>query len=353
MVWRFISIFVLFVAVTFGLGHYVSAQDANKRFITVYDRGLSTVFLTKAKTIGEALKAEKITLNTRDTVEPAVNQELVASEYNVNIYRARPVVVVDGNIRIKTTSAHQTAQQIAKDVGITIYDEDVTTLQPSNNILRDGASLELTIKRANTITLDLYGNKIEVRTTASTVGEMLSSKHINLNFKSHVSVPLSTHISSGMEVRVWREGVQTIAVDQAIPTGLQIIYDGDRPLGYRAVQTAGVPGIRSITYQVEVKDGVEISRVEIANIVTRRPTTQTEIIGLYNDGRGLTKGKGAQFVTDSKGVSHRETYYDLDMGVVMQACGQGGHYTVRPDGVKVDAQGYVIVAANFGIYPRG
>jgi hypothetical protein len=92
--------------------------------------------------------------------------------------------------------------------------------------------------------------------------------------------------------------------------------------------------------------------VKIASIVTRNPTGQTEVIGIRNDGAGLTKSKGAQYWTDSKGISHRETYYDLNMSVVMQSCGQGGHYSVRPDGAKVDAQGYIIVAANFSRYPK-
>jgi hypothetical protein len=41
------------------------------------------------------------------------------------------------------------------------------------------------------------------------------------------------------------------------------------------------------------------------------------------------------------------------MNVVMGACGQGGYYTVRPgDGAKVDRDGSVIIAANYGNYPR-
>jgi len=121
---------------------------------------------------------------------------------------------------------------------------------------------------------------------------------------------------------------------------------------YRAIQTAGTPGIRSLTYQLNIKDGVEISRIEIANIITRNPTEQVEVIGLRNDGSGLTKSKSAQYFTDSKGVSHRETYYDLNMSAVMQSCGQGGRYYVRPDGAKVDDQGYIIVAANYSSYPK-
>jgi len=352
MVWRYISTVLLLLVSIIGLSTSAQAQNENKRLITVYDRGVTQVFLTSEKTLGAALKAKHIELDARDTVEPSRNEELVASDYKVNIYRARPVVVVDGVVRIKTVSPYQTAKQVAKDVGITVYDEDMTTLKPLTDLITDGAGLELTIVRAKTVTLDLYGKTTEVRTQQQTVGEMLKEKNITLGSKDHVSVPKATPISNGMPLRIWREGKQTISVDQAIPVASHLIYDADRPIGYRAIQGAGVPGNRSVTYELEIKDGVEVSRIEIANILTRNPTSQTEVIGIRNDGAGLTKSKGAQFWTDSKGISHRETYYDLNMAVVMQSCGQGGHYSVRPDGAKVDGQGYIIVAANYSYYPR-
>jgi uncharacterized protein YabE (DUF348 family) len=352
MVWRFVVTLFLVVASIVGLGNAAFAQNQSGRLISVFDRGTTRVFLSDAKTLGEALKAENIELDARDTVEPSVKEELVASSYRVNIYRARPVIVVDGAIRVKTVSPYQTAKQIAKDVGVTVYDEDITTLKPLTDYASDGAGLQLTIMRAKSIILDLYGKKTEVRTQAKTVGGMMTEKGISLGAGGRLSVPKETPISQGMDVRIWREGIQTVAIDQEIPVISRIVYDNDRPIGYRAVQSAGVPGNRSITYQLNIKDGVEISRVELANIITRGPTEQTEVIGLYNDGSGLTKSKGAQYFTDSKGVSHRETYYDLNMSVVMQACGQGGHYSVRPDGAKVDNQGYIIVAANYSIYPR-
>ena len=60
--------------------------------------------------------------------------------------------------------------------------------------------------------------------------------------------------------------------------------------------------------------------------------------------------------TDSRGITHRETYYDLNMKGVMQIaareCGVSPVYTVRADGAKVDQDGYVIVAAHLGNYPR-
>ncbi len=351
MVWRYIFILLVLALVIIKPNNPVSAQSQPGHLISVYDRGVKRIFITHENTLGSALKDQKIILDAHDTVEPSLNEELIANNYNVNIYRARPVLVVDGATRIKTLSPYQTADQIAKSVGVTIYDGDITTVSPMN-VLTDGAGLQLTITRATPITVDLYGKQTEIRTQAKTVGDMLKEKNITLGTNSRVSLPLSTSIYTGMQLRIWQEGMQTVSVDQPIQFGTSIIYDNDRPLGYRVIQQNGIMGIRTISYQLDIKNGVEISRTELASIVTSNPVDQTVVIGLKNNGSGLTLSKGAQVVTDSKGVAHRETYYDLNMSVVMQACGQGGYYTIRPDGVKVDSQGYIIVAADYAIYPR-
>lgn len=67
--------------------------------------------------------------------------------------------------------------------------------------------------------------------------------------------------------------------------------------------------------------------------------------------KALTRSRGAQLFTDSNGVTHRETYYDLPMNIVIRSCGPGD-YTIRSDGAKIDKDGYILVAANFKVYPR-
>jgi hypothetical protein len=82
----------------------------------------------------------------------------------------------------------------------------------------------------------------------------------------------------------------------------------------------------------------------------QEPVKQIVAVGT-KPGSGLAKSKGVYFFTDSNGVVHRETYYDLPMGGVMRACG-GGTYSVRSDGAKVDQDGYILIAANLSNYPR-
>ncbi len=340
------------ITVVVASNYATTPHDDSKRLITVYDRGIHTVFLSDAKTLGEALEDNDILIDPEDSIEPSLDEELVAPEYQVNVYRARPVMVIDGPVRVKIVTPYQTADRIAKDAGMSLHAEDGAILSRSSEYASDGAGLQLTIKRSVPIVLDLYGRKTDIRTQGATIQELLDEKGIILGDRGRVSLALNTPITSGLEVRVWREGVQTITIDEPILFGVEQIQDADRLIGYKAISTAGKDGIRSINYAVEIKDGVEISRKEIARIDAQLPTKQVEIIGIKSHPNALTKSKGAQYFTDSKGVSHRETYYDLDMSVVMRSCGQGGNYSVRFDGAKVDAEGYVIIAANYGNYPK-
>lgn len=336
----------------FMIAKVAFAQGAAERLITIYDRGEQKSFITKEKTLVDALKQEAIELDVHDLIEPELSEELVAPEYKVNIYRARPVTVIDGDVRIAVMSPYQTPGGIVKDADITFYSEDKATISQSTNVLADGAGLQLVIDRATVLQLDLYGKAIEARTQAVTVGAMLQEKGVALGAIDRVSLPLDTAITSGMKVRVWREGKQTITVDEPLPFSDEKVYDADRPLGYREVTSVGAPGVKAVTYEVEIKDGQEVARKEIASVATKQPVKQTLTIGIKGLSSGLTRNKGAIQFTDSRGITHRETYYDLDMGVVMQSCGQGGRYSVRFDGAKIDADGYIIIAANYGRYPK-
>lgn len=340
------------VGALFLFGKFAAAQEVSGKLVTVYDRGVQRVFMSQEETIGKALEAQGFVLDPRDAVEPARDEEMVAPDYRVNIYRARPVIVEDGAVRTKVMTPYQSTERIVKNANITLYPEDKVQLMRSGEFIDDGAGLVLKIDRAVVFALDLYGKRTTARTYTATVGEMLEDKGIVLGPSDRVSLPLETPVTPDLQVRVWREGKQTVTEDQPIAFATEIVYDADRPLGYRGIQTAGVEGVRSVTYEIEIKDGAEVSRKSIAQIVTGQPKKQQLAIGIKGLENGLSRSRGALHFRDSKGVVHRETYYDLPMGVVMQSCGQGGQYSVRFDGMKIDAEGYILIAANYARYPK-
>lgn len=256
------------------------AQQEGLRLITLYDRGETTSFMTTESTIEKALKAANIQVDERDAVEPARSEKLVAPDYQVNIYRARPVTVIDGALKQKVFSPYQSAERIVKDVNISLYPEDRTELTRSDDVLGQESGLRLKIIRAVPFELTLFGETSTARTQAGTVGAMLKEKGITLGENDRVSIPVEAPISEGLQVRVWREGKQTITVDEEVAFEVEKIQDADRAAGYREVKTPGKKGERSVTYEVIIRDGKEVNRTEITSIVKKKPQSQVEVIGV-------------------------------------------------------------------------
>jgi uncharacterized protein YabE (DUF348 family) len=257
-----------------------STQPAvGDRLITVHDNGVERAFMTRASSLRQALSDAKFAIDSQDTVEPGLDSQLVASNYEVNIYRARPVTIVDGAVRQKVLSSARTSVQIAKTANITLYPEDMTSLDVNVGTTAQDTGLQMTITRATPFTFTLYGKTITARTQAKTVGDMLKEKNINLASDDRLSVDRSAPISSNLSVRVWREGKQTVTVDEAVPFTTDQVKDADQPLGYKQVQTPGVDGSQSVTYEVMIQDGKEVSRTKIASISTKQMVKQVEVVG--------------------------------------------------------------------------
>ena len=286
--------FAMLIMLAMPMLSFAEGKSSSRHLVHVYDRGEEKTIVTNALTVRQTLQAAKISIDEKmDTVEPNIDMELTGSKYQVNIFRARPITIVDGNKRLKITTAEQTPALIAKAAGLTLYREDKTYFTESDDLLVNGASLVMKIERAK---------------------QRMVTEEVDIDFQ------------------------------------IEQVRDDSQPIGFKSVRQLGEKGVRKITYRVEVDSEREVNRREMSSEIMRQPKKQVETIGTKPK-NPLTKGKGAQIFTDSKGVAHRETYYDLPMNVVINACGGGG-YTVRADGAKVDKDGYILVAANYGNYPR-
>lgn len=344
------------IALSFILVGSAYADDGdtarNGRLVTFHDRGEERVILTHAGSVREALKDAEIDIAPKDIIEPEIDRQLVATSYQINIYRARPVIVVDGVVRQKVMTAAQTPRGIVAGSNILeLRDEDKTEFAVSDNIADEGASTIMTIDRAIPFTLQLYGVQTPAYTHAATVSDMLEQKKIKLAPEDTISVDQNSPLTAGMTIAIWRNGVQTATVEEPIAFPIRKVIDNDQPVGYHKIQTPGTAGKKSVTYEITAQGGRETSRKVIQSVTISEPKEQVETIGAKPGPNALTKSKGAQYWTDSKGISHRETYYDLPMNIVMGGCGGGG-YTVRGDGAKVDKDGYILIAANYGNYPK-
>jgi uncharacterized protein YabE (DUF348 family) len=275
------------VALVFGIiyasrAHAESEQApvaGGQHLITLHDNGQDRGILTTADTLRQAFKDAHIQIDPNDLVEPGLDEVLVATHYDVNVYRARPVTVIDGSLRTKILSPYQTPEQIVKHANVTLQDEDITVISANDDMVSQGAGLQVSVDRATAFSLVLYGKRIDAFTQGATVAEMLKQKAVKLSKNDMLSVPASTPITPGMTVELWREGKQTISVDEDVAFTTEKIQDADRELGYKEVKTPGVAGKRTVSYEIEMKNGKEITRQEIQSVTTKESVKQVEVVG--------------------------------------------------------------------------
>lgn len=279
-----LAVFLIMIVVLALIASDVFADTETKRseqhVLTVHDGDIKRGIYTDKDTLREALEEAGMIIEANDVTEPSLDEELVSGTYDVNIYRARAVAVVDGNNRSKVMSPYRTAKQIAKQADIALQDEDEVSLEKPTDILRDGAMERLVIDRATKFTLVFYGKKTISYTQATTVGEMLNDKDIALGTKDKMSVKRDTPIKAGMKIEIWREGKQTITEEETVDFPVRKIQDANREVGYRKIKTPGVKGERIATYEIVIKNGKEVSRKEVKSVTTKQPKQQVEIVGV-------------------------------------------------------------------------
>ena len=284
---KYISPFQIFIAsLLVGLAIFgallipkANALGSGERLFMIYDRGVERGIISDASSLRKVLEEANISLDQNDRVEPGLDDELATNQYQVNIYRARPVMIEDGSVRQLVMSAYQTPKQIASHAGIELRDEDKASVDLNNNFINDGASIRMTVDRATPINLQLYGKVDTVYTQATTVGEFLKEKKIVLGENDDMSLNASSLVNEGMQLSIWRNGKQTITQEEEVNFETEQVQDANREVGYREVSTPGKKGKKMVTYEIIMQNGNEVSRQAIQTVVTEQPSKQVETVG--------------------------------------------------------------------------
>ena len=269
----------LLVATALILANPGLSLAADNTVVSIYVDGVKNVVSTNANTVGEVLERAKINIRQDDLVEPAPMTEFTSEIFNINVFRAKPVVVVDKDKEIKVNSPYQNPKLIAeKSAQLTVYPEDEYRSELILNVL-DGIGMKVYVERATPVIIKIDGVTLPLRTQKRTVSEIFKEKGIVVSAVDLVSVPRDAQVAEGMEIVVTRIGKDVVAQEEAVAFPTETIFDGNQPVGYEAVQQAGQPGKRLVTYEITHGDNAEISRIELQSVVIIQPITRVVVRG--------------------------------------------------------------------------
>ena len=199
-----------------------TAPDDGSHFVTIYDNGSFVTVKTEASTVQEVLERAEITLDSADIIEPSLETVITGSNYYINIYRARPVIVIDGTKRSYVMSASYDPKQVARDAGYTVYDGDEVALEVNSSFLEAGAA-------------SVY--------------------------------------------RIERNGGRTITVEESLPYTIETRYDYTLAKGETRLEQPGEDGRKTLVYEVQFENNVEVSRTLVSETTTLEPVTEIVVVG--------------------------------------------------------------------------
>jgi uncharacterized protein YabE (DUF348 family) len=275
-----------FVVVFFGMGMFVTVGATtgganDTKIININVDGENQTVSTRAKTVGDLIQRLNISTIEEDIIEPAADERIIEDNTQINVYRARPVEIIDGDRSITVLSAQRSLKLLAAEAGLKLLPEDKVTLSSrETSILDSSASEVITVDRSVEVRLTVYGVLSTIRTTSDNVEELLSERNILLQDGENIQPSnIKTPISSGMLISVNREGVKTAATTEVIPYETTIETDSNLDTGTTEIRTPGVNGERAVIYEIEEIDGIEISRKEIQTVVTKNPVNEVKVRG--------------------------------------------------------------------------
>lgn len=272
------TISVLLAFISFS-GETVGAKDS--RIVRLNIDGEEKVLTTRSKYVGELVESLHLNLAPQDKVEPSAETPLVEDNQQVNIFSARPVVVVEGQNRVELVSAEQDPKAVATQAGMQISDKDIVVATPYDDSLASGIAAEkFQVFKAVPVNASVYGTLASYQSQAKTVEEFLKENGLSIKEGETLQPEdRKTPLTPGMLISINSPGKKTLAVTEPLKFKVDSKNDPKLQAGQTKVERPGIEGERAVIYEVTIVDGVETARREIQTIVTREPVNEVRLKG--------------------------------------------------------------------------
>ncbi len=287
--------FIIVGAVLLG-GNGKTLRPSDAHVVFLFDKGDRTVVDTKAKTVGDMISRLQLHLIPEDVVEPSLDTPIPEDNFRVNVYRARPVTVVDNGNKIVALTAQKSPRVVAQSAGLVLQPEDRATFgqgKLAENVIGE----KVVVARATPVALNLYGAQLTTYTQAKTVKELLNEKQVKLSDGETVQPTVNTPIMPNLPVFVLRKDAKIVTAEEPITPPEQVVNDPSLSFGTTVVRQAGAPGKKLLTYILQTDaSGKEISRQVLQDVILQDPvpqiTARGSTIAVPSDKTGLMAAAG-------------------------------------------------------------
>jgi uncharacterized protein YabE (DUF348 family) len=140
---------------------------------------------------------------------------------------------------------------------------------------------KITIKRAVNINISVDSKELTLLSSEENIEEMLKAEGITLNPEDKISPSTDTKLSQDMKIQIVR--VETKVFTDSFPIDFKTVlkYDSGLANTQRRTSQEGKSGEKQITTNVVYEDGKEVSRTVTQEVVAKEPVDKIIVQGTY------------------------------------------------------------------------
>lgn len=194
-----------------------------------------------------------------------------APRYEFEIKHAITLNITNNSEQITLQSSADTLADALEEAEISLHPADRIN-PPLETVLTE--NLDVEIKKARLVTVQLAESSVEGYTAAETVGEALADLDVSLQNLDY-SIPEETApLPEDGSIRVVRVVEETTITQTSIPYSSEYVQSDQVELDKTEIIQEGVFGVEVTRTLVRYEDGTEVSRIDDTTWVAKEPQNQ-------------------------------------------------------------------------------
>lgn len=250
--------------------------------ITIFPTSEEIDLYTANRVPAELLAEAGITLGENDQLlmnGETVNLEAelpYQGDYQLVVRKAVTIQIDDADEITRILSSAETLGQAFEENGIVLQEGD--RIKPDLEIVLN-SDVEVQIQRAKPVVIQLKEESIEIQTAAETVAEALVEAGLALQGSDYSLPESSSPIPEDGQIQVVRVREEFFLTQTNIPFTVDYVLSDEVELDQRDVVQAGEFGVEVTRTRVIYEDDQEVSRVEEITWVAKEPKEQLTGLG--------------------------------------------------------------------------
>lgn len=255
-------------------GTAFAATSETPYIVDIYE-GSQVTRIETTETVAEKVVAQA-------GIQLSENDKLILDDFNpgkdsrIEIYRAGQVTFVHADGTVINTVFAGTVAELIKSQGVTLSDTLFSSVNVNAVVTNN---LRVEIISAYDIIINVDGEEKTVSTTVKTVGDLLEEQGITLDEDDEVLPTADTVLSNDLVVDVLRVEYVTRATEEKIPHTTEKVNSSALNKGTQKVSQKGVDGIKTITYEDKVVNGIVESSELVSEEITKEPVKEIIKVG--------------------------------------------------------------------------